>query len=128
MTKFEFFRTMCVREVNLVTRYTAYRTGYPMKNGGRTHAGFIYTLTGTETYRFSDRAISSPPGTLLYIPRGEKYTIDFHEEKSVVIAFDFELAETGDVRPFCINLSKESSVRTHFFRCGVQAVAKATRK
>ena len=105
---------MCVTEVNLVSRYTAYRADYPMKNGGRMHCGLLYTLTGTESYHFLDKTVEAPPGSLLFIPRGERYSIDFCEEKSVVIAFDFELADIRQVRPFCIKLPKESSVRTLF--------------
>ena len=114
MTRLEFLRTMCVTEVNLVTRYTAYHADYPMKNSGRNRSGFLYTLSGTEIYHFSDRTIETPPGSLLFIPRGEKYSIEFHEEKSVVISFDFELTTSPDIRPFAVKLPKDSAVRSCF--------------
>lgn len=114
MTKLEFLQSMCIREVNLVTRYTAHRTEYPMKNGGRNHFGFLYTLEGTERYRFFDKTMETPPHSLAFIPRGEKYSIDFCEEKSVVIAFDFELADLPDIRPFCTKLQKDNPIRALF--------------
>lgn len=114
MTKLEFLQSMCIREVNLVTRYTAHRTEYPMKNGGRNHFGFLYTLEGTESYNFQDRTLETPPYSLAFIPRGEKYSIDFCEEKSVVIAFDFDLVDAPDIRPFCVKLPKDSPVRALF--------------
>ena len=114
MTRLAFLRTLCVTEVNLVTRYTAYLADYPMKNGGRNHSGFLDTLTGTESYHFSDRTIETPPGSLIFIPRGEKYTIEFHEEKSVVIAFDFALLTPPDLRPFVVKLPNDSAVKSCF--------------
>ena len=114
MTKLEFLQTMCVREVNLVTQYIAYKNEYPMKNDGRPHAGFLYTIEGTESYRFFDKTVDATPGSVTFIPAAEKYSIDFCEEKSVVIAFDFELAVPLDFRPFSIKLPKDSPVRALF--------------
>jgi AraC-like DNA-binding protein len=114
MTRLEFYRSACVREVNLVTRYIAKKQDYPMKNGGRNHCGFLYTLEGTETYRFSDKTLDTPPHSITFIPRGEVYSIDFCEEQSVVIAFDFELVDAPQIRPFCVRLSKDNPLRTLF--------------
>lgn len=114
MTRLEFLRSLCIREVNLIMRYIVQKEDYPMKNSGRKHCGFLYTLEGTETYRFSDRTIATPPHSLTFIPRGEVYSIDFCEEKSVVITFDFELWEEADIRPFCVKLPKENALRALF--------------
>ena len=114
MTKLEFYRSACVREVNLVARYIAKKSDYPMKNGGRNHCGFLYTLEGTETYRFADRTLDTPPHSITFIPRGEVYSIDFCEERGAVIAFDFELADAPQIRPFCVRLSKDNPLRALF--------------
>ena len=67
MAKLDFLQSMCVREVNLVTRYIAYKNEYPMKNSGRLHAGFLYTMEGTESYRFFDKTVEATPCSVTFI-------------------------------------------------------------
>lgn len=85
MPKLEWMQNLRIKEINLVNTYTKYRSDYPMKNKGRKHCGFLYTIEGEETYIFGDRSITATPNTVLFVPRGEKYTIELSGEKSVVI-------------------------------------------
>jgi len=66
----EFLNNMCISELNFVQTYIAALDKYPLKNKGRRHHGFLYTISGTETYHFHDSKIETPPGSMLYIPKG----------------------------------------------------------
>ncbi len=114
MSHVAWLSELCISEVNLVNRYNAAKTEYPMKNAGRRHHGFLYTLEGTEVYHFHDQIVYAVPGSVTYIPKGEKYTIDLIGERSIVTAFDFEGIEATPSRPFCIKAENDAALREHF--------------
>ncbi len=114
MSNAQWLENLCIHEVNLVNKYTAQKGDYPMKNGGRRHHGFLYTVEGTEMYHFADKTLSAVPESVIYIPKGEKYSIELNDEQSVVIAFDFEMEESAKARPFCIKLGKNPVLKSQF--------------
>lgn len=109
-----FLSDLCISEINFVNTYIAKPTDYPMKNSGRHHCGLLYTVEGTETYHFHDKSISAAPHSLLFIPKGEKYTITLHGEQSIVKVIDFELIPCDIPRPFCIKFRKNSTLPSYF--------------
>ena len=114
MRTLEWLQKLYINEINLVNKYVAPNKDYPMKNSGRSHHGFLYTYKGTETYHFKDRTIEAVPDSILYIPKGEKYTIEFKGDVSEVITFDFETKAVGDIRPFCMRLGVDITLRPCF--------------
>ena len=114
MDKIEWLSDLCITEISFVKTYIAESKSYPMKNTGRNHHGFLYTISGTETYNFHDKKLRGEVNSVIYIPKGEKYTIDFSRDKSVVIAIDFETAETNNTRPFSINMNRNIDVKSIF--------------
>ena len=114
MSKTDWLNNLCVLEVSFVNTYIANTADYPMKNHARHHHGFLYTLKGTETYNFADKKISTGPDTIIYIPKGEKYTIDFKDEESIVIAIDFEALPGTTTRPFCVKMENTTDIKAYF--------------
>lgn len=115
MTRLEWLQNLCLLEVNLVHKYVAYPKDYPMKNTSvRAHNGFLYTLEGCETYHFKDRDVCAVPNSVVFIPKGELYSIDFSGEKGVVYCFNFELEKPYDMRPFCIKLEGDIALGGYF--------------
>lgn len=113
MQAIDFLNTLCIVEISYVQTYTAAQDRYPMKNPGRRHHGFLYTVSGTETYHFKDADVKAVPGSVLYIPKGEEYRITLDGPESVATAVDFEIA--GDpIRPFPVQFSERNSVRLCF--------------
>ena len=110
MREIERLERFCVKEISLVTTYTATPKDYPMHNPGRHHHGLLYTVRGTEVYRFFDKAIEAVPHSVHYIPKGEEYRITMTGEESVVLCMDFELSEEEAVRPFTIRLPEKNGV------------------
>ncbi len=60
---------MCISEINFANTYVARPADYPMHNAGRRRNGFLYTVSGTETYHFYDKTVAAVPGSVLYIPK-----------------------------------------------------------
>lgn len=109
-----FLNNLSLSYLNFVHRYIITTDKYPIRNKGRFHNGLLYTIEGTETYIFKNTVISTEPGSVLYIPKGESYQITLSGEKSVVIAVDFELF--GQLtEPFLINFSEINAIRKCFF-------------
>jgi len=111
----EFLNDLCISELNFVRTYIAASEHYPMKIKGRRHHGFLFTVNGTETYHFSDRSITAPPGSVLDIPRGESYATTLSGDESVVVVVDFELFSEG-CRPFLISFTEQNSIKSCFTR------------
>lgn len=114
MKAIEILERFCVKSIPLVTTYVATGEDYPMHNPGRCHHGLLYTVRGAETYRFGDKAIEAVPHSVLYIPKGERYSIEMTGEESVVVCMDFELAEEEPTRPFTVRLPEKNGVASHF--------------
>lgn len=115
MSNVEWISNLCISEVNLVNKYVASKEEYPMKNEGRYSNALLYTIEGTERYIFKDKIVEAVPDSVMFVPKGERYSIELSGEVSSVIAFDFELPESAEVsRPFCIKLRKNPSIRAHF--------------
>lgn len=114
MRNIEWLSDLCISEISFINTYIAEKSAYPMRNPCRNHHGFLYTLKGEETYNFRDKQISCEPDSLLYIPKGEKYTIDFKGEKSVVTAIEFETLAYTDCRPFCIKTKRMNDIKMCF--------------
>ena len=105
---------LCLCEINLVHTYVASRIQYPMRNRGRAHCGMLYTKEGHEKYSFFDGSITAAPDTILIIPKGESYTIDLSDEKSVVVCVEFEMSVEADFRPFLIKTGRNNAVANLF--------------
>lgn len=114
MDKMSFLENLSVSEISFVNRYIEPGENYPLKNGGRVHHGLLFTLAGTETYCFFDREIRAVPQSVLYIPKGEKYSIKFEGDVSRVITVDFETVGNIDRRPFCIGFSSAGEIKSVF--------------
>jgi AraC-like DNA-binding protein len=114
LSNIEWLSDLSILEISFINTYTAESKSYPMKNQGRKHHGFLYTISGTETYNFHDRRLYGEPNSVIYIPKGEEYTIDFSGEKSVVIVIDFEIVSKEKSRPFCIKVNKNTDIKSLF--------------
>ena len=114
MTNMEWLRNLSLSELNLINTYMALPCDYPMKNAGRRHFGFLFTLKGEEIYRFSDRTIRAVPNSIVFIPKNEQYTIDFEGEESVVVTVDFEANNEEQIRPFIIKLAPSNALKSDF--------------
>lgn len=114
MTNLDWLLNLSLSEINLVNTYVAEKSDYPMKNNGRRHYGFLYTIEGEETYIFADKIITAVPSSVVCIPKGEEYTIEFKGEKSTVISFDFEIENEVDIRPFIVNIGHNSGLKAAF--------------
>lgn len=115
----DFLNQLCISELNFVQTYVAAKEDYPMHNKGRRHHGFLYTVSGTETYQFKNSKIEAVPGSVLYIPRDEQYIITLAGKESVVVALDFEIIGEN-VSPFLIKFPESSSIGSYFSRLEVE--------
>ena len=113
MQVIEFLNTMCITEINFVKTYAAAQAFYPMNIKMRRHHGLLLTVSGTETYHFKDTKIEAPPGSVLYIPKGENYEATLCGEESVVIVVDFEILGES-LAPFLVQFSDQYSVKNCF--------------
>ena len=116
MAKLEWLSDLCISEINFVNTYIAEPKNYPMKNPCRKRHGLLYTIEGNEIYNFYDKKISAEPNSILYIPKGEVYSIDFWGEKSVVIGIDFEIISTENPRPSYFKISRPNDIKDHFIK------------
>ncbi len=108
------FENLHIFEISSVTRYTDEKALYPMKNSGRLHCGFVLNEQGVEYYHFKDRNITVPPGTMLFIPKGEAYTIDMDDELNISLCINFECFEGDILRPFKVSFDKPAHLRSLF--------------
>lgn len=108
-----FLNNLMLSDLAFAYTYVAASDKYPMRNKGRSHNGLLYTIKGTETYHFRDRSIEAVPGSVLYIPKGEQYTITLQGEESVVITVDFEIDGTP-ARPFRTDFSENNTIKSYF--------------
>ena len=108
------FEDLHIFEISSVIRYNDEKAQYPMKNPGRLHCGFILNEKGVEYYHFKDKEITVTPGTLLFIPKGEKYSIDMDDEVNVSLCVNFECFENELPRPFKVAFDKPSHIRSLF--------------
>ena len=114
MKAYEWLSNLYLSELSFVNTYIAKCEEYPMHNACRSHHGFLYTIEGNETYNFEDKSIRCEPDSVLYIPKGERYTIDFTEEKSIVMTIEFETFCEEDIRPFYIKTKRASDIKSSF--------------
>ena len=114
MTNIEWLSDLYISEISFINTYIAEASEYPMRNPCRNHHALLYTLKGMETYNFKDKKISCEPDSVIYIPKGEKYTIDFTGEESVVVAIEFEKNFGEDFRPFCIKTKRTGEIKKVF--------------
>lgn len=110
----QWLSSLCISELRFAKTYITPKKYYPIRNKSRHHHGLIYTTQGTETYFFRDKTITSPPGTVLYIPKGEAYTIELSEDSNTVITMEFEVASREVPRPFLMKAGKGSDVKKCF--------------
>ena len=115
MDHIQWLSDLCISELLFAKTYVTSKKHYPIRNKSRHHHGFIYTLDGAESYTFRDKKITSPPGTILYIPKGEAYTIELEGESNSVVTMEFELPE-GSVypRPFLVRADKGNEIKSCF--------------
>ncbi len=109
-----FLKSLYISEISLVNRYLLPQKSYPIRNLCRFHHGLMYTLHGTETYNFYNKKINAVPGSVLYLPKGEQYTIELEGDVSRVIVVDFETEQKIGCEPFCIKFSSEDEIRKTF--------------
>ena len=114
MQTISFLENLSLNEISFVNTYKEPGEKYPFRNQGRGHHGFMFTIKGTEKYIFCDREINAVPGSVLYIPKGEKYTIELDDELSFVITIDFETQGSLSMRPFCIKFSNATEIKSIF--------------
>ncbi len=114
MTECKRLGQCCVRSIPLVKLYCADASDYPMNNPGRHHHGLLYTLVGGEVYHFTDCTLRTAPGTVLYIPDSEMYSITLQEGVSEVVCIDFDIAEDAPDSPFLVRLGEKNEIRELF--------------
>ncbi len=115
MTSIEQLQYLHLNEICGIATYEALPSQYPIHNRGRLHSGLLYTVEGEELYTFADKAVPTTKDSVLYIPRGEEYTITLRGDKSTVIYFDFEADDNDEaVRPFLVNVGGFSGLKSVF--------------
>lgn len=114
MTVEEWLNGVCVSDVCFVDTYIAKAKIYPIHNRNRSHHGFIYTVTGEETYNLGDRCFAAPPNSILYLPKGSKYEVTLEGEVSVVIHMEFEICGDPGHAPFLIKFDEDKTVMPLF--------------
>lgn len=114
MTVEEFLCGVSVSEVSFVDTYVAKAKIYPIHNYNRAHHGFIYTVTGEETYNLGDRSFVATPNSILYLPKGSKYEVTLVGEVSVVIHIEFEVCGAEAHSPFLIKFDEDKTVMPLF--------------
>lgn len=114
MNEIMFLKNLYISEISLVNRYIEPIEKYPFKNRGRFHHCFMYTLSGTEIYCFNNRKIHAVPGSVLYIPKDEKYTIKLDGNVSTVITVDFDTTNNESYEPFCIKFAVNDKIHNIF--------------
>lgn len=114
MNEINFLKALYISELCLINRYVLPSKNYPLKNLSRFHHGFMYTLCGTETYSFHSKKISATPGSVLYLPKSEQYTVKLDGDVSKVIVADFETNQSVICEPFCIKFSSDDEIRKIF--------------
>lgn len=115
MQTINWLNELCVSEITFVNAHTAPAKVYPMRNKGRRHHGFIYTIKGPETYTFDDIEIVSAPNSVLYIPKNAQYNMRLQGDESIVIFIDFELAQDNPPhQPFLVKFSESDTIKTLF--------------
>ena len=114
MNNTKWLSNLSVLEISFINTYIADSSSYPMKNPGRKHHGLLYTASGTEIYNFKDKRLYGAANSVIYIPKGEEYTIDFEGDRSIVIVIDFELNSSENVRPFSIKMNKNTDIKSIF--------------
>lgn len=114
-----FLNQLQVKELSAVYTCPITADKYPIINKERRSGGLIYTLRGTEIYQFKDRLIRALPGSVLFIPKGEGYTVTLEGEQSVVIVADFYY-EGGYNPPFAVDLSQDDTVKSLFKDMGMK--------
>ncbi len=114
MQTINWLNGLCVSEINFVNAHTAPAKVYPMRNKGRRHHGFIYTIKGPETYTFDDVEIVSAPDSVLYIPKDAQYNMKLEGDESNVIFIDFELACDAPHPPFLVKFSETDTIKNLF--------------
>ncbi|MEE0946669.1 MAG: AraC family transcriptional regulator [Acutalibacteraceae bacterium] len=110
----DFLNSMQIFEVNLAHTYIDDKRHYPMINRGRAHSGLLFTKEGNEKYNFKDKSITASPCSILFIPKGEAYTIELMGDTSVVICIDFEFEMPDNCRPFKVKLDEISAINDLF--------------
>lgn len=108
------FYDLHIFEISSVLKYVDPISSYPMKNNGRAHCGLILNEEGEELYHFKDRDVTVTPGTLLFIPKGEAYTIDMEDKVNVSLCINFECVEKSGLSPFKISFDNPSRLRALF--------------
>ena len=114
MQTINWLNELCISEITFVNAHTAPAKVYPMRNKGRRHHGFIYTIKGPETYTFDDREIVSSPDSVLYITKNAQYSMQLEGDESIVIFIDFELANASPHPPFLVKFSETDTIKTLF--------------
>ena len=114
MTSIEKLQYLHLNEICAIATYEAAPDHYPIHNIGRLHSGLLYTVEGEEVYTFADKTLHATPHSVLYIPKGERYTITLRGERSTVIYFDFEADRMDDLRPFLVNVGSHTELKSVF--------------
>lgn len=114
MDVIEWLNNLCVSEISFVNLYDADAAAYPMKNHGRYHHGFLYTLEGSETYHFKNKNITAVPDSVIYIPRGAEYGITLSGKRSLVMTVDFEFDAHSQTEPFIVKFEKNNTTKSLF--------------
>ncbi len=110
----EWLDNLLISEINFVNLYDMEADSYPMRNRGRYHHGFLYTLEGSETYHFQNKSITAVPDSVIYIPGGAEYGITLSGKRSLVMTIDFEFDAHSQTEPFIVKFEKNNTVRSLF--------------
>ena len=114
------FCDLSISEFCSAIQYYENANKYPMHNDGRRHHGFIYTFSGTETYKFENKSVRAKPNTVVYLPKDSRYIIDFEGTESFVIGIDFELEVQTDIEPFVIEFEDNNSISPLFEKAAAE--------
>ena len=113
MQPITFLANLCILKLSSILECPMKKECYPIHNPGRILHGFMYTVSGCETYHFKDRTIRTEPDSILYLPKGEPYKITFEGEKSECFVMNFDIS-TEFPRPFLIESTQNSQLKKVF--------------
>ena len=81
-----------------------------MTNNGRFACGLLYTNEGNEIYHFRKGDLVAKPHSLVFIPQGERYTIDLTDPQSDVTVMNFTLPDFEPPAPFRLLLPPTNAI------------------
>lgn len=85
-----------------------------LENSGRHAHALVYFISGESDYIYDGKTYTATPGTVLFLPKNKKYSINRHSYAECIYV-DFLTTEDRDFTPFAKNYPNFAQFRDVFF-------------